>query len=54
MKIRNGFVSNSSTSSFICFGWNYELDNEMEKLSLEEETTTKNFSFSAWRWRHDL
>ena len=36
MKIRNGFVSNSSTSSFICFGWNYELDNETEKLFLKE------------------
>ena len=36
MKIRNWFVSNSSTSSFICFGWNYELDNETEKLFLKE------------------
>jgi len=36
LKIRFGFVSNSSTSSFICFGWNYELDNETEKLFLKE------------------
>lgn len=39
MKIRNGFVSNSSTSSFICLGW------ETNNLNINEKFITefKNF-----------
>lgn len=36
MKIRNGFVSNSSTSSFLVLGWRGSLDEDDMKTVCEE------------------
>jgi hypothetical protein len=35
LKLRNGFVSNSSTSSFICIGWNLFLEELLMDLLVE-------------------
>ncbi len=39
MKIRNGFISNSSSSSFVGIGW--EFNNRYEFLSIVEEYVTE-------------
>lgn len=45
MKIRKGFVSNSSTTSFLCYGWTkYELhyaQSEIDKLATRLEELTQ-------------
>lgn len=38
MKIRTGFVSNSSSSSFLIYGVSLESDIILEKLNLNEDT----------------
>lgn len=42
MKIRNGFVSNSSTSSFICIGWSGNKLNDPEVINDIKEYLKKN------------
>ena len=38
MKIRNGFVSNSSSSSFVIIGWSMEeIDSDKKDLIIEEK-----------------
>jgi hypothetical protein len=37
MKVRNGFVSNSSTSSFLIYGVCFSEDELYDKLGIEEE-----------------
>ncbi len=46
MKIRNGFVSNSSTSSFICIGWMLTLDDLLD-LFLTEWTKSLECFFNG-------
>lgn len=46
MKIRVGFVSNSSSSSFVCFGWKIETEEQFDNLcnKLEDDTNIGYFS----------
>lgn len=37
MKIRSGFVSNSSSSSFVCYGISIDLDELKKALGVKEE-----------------
>lgn len=36
MKIRNGFISNSSSSSFVCWGIRLDYDELIEKLKINQ------------------
>jgi hypothetical protein len=43
MKIRNGFVSNSSSSSFVVYGYHLSEDDAAEKLGIEESEDGEEF-----------
>ena len=45
MKIRNGFVSNSSTSSCICIGWMLTLD-DLVDLAFKRNRERQNRTYS--------
>jgi hypothetical protein len=50
MKIRTGFVSNSSTSSFLIYGIYQDSDDIFEKLKATGFIPEDNDSFDKWFW----
>ena len=49
MKIRIGYVSNSSTSSFVCYGVCVSRD-EMKRLLLDQDRDPYDFYWSVGQW----
>ena len=58
MKIRNGFVSNSSNSSFLIFGKNFKnlnflSQNEKVQVMLEDDLDTYEIMEAVFPWNKD-
>ena len=56
MKIRNGFVSNSSSSSFVGIGWEFKKDSDflemVKKYMTEEEYSQLPTAESVGLWEN--